>query len=143
MKRLLTLVCLVSLLLSGCSANSPADDEIATLDLTILGSTMQSAEYGNMMRNPEAYRGTTIKARGSYMAIFSENDDRYFHFIVTKEGDICCQERFEFILNDKNAFPGDYPEEQAIIEIVGVFDSYNENGITRFFLDVEEINVLT
>jgi hypothetical protein len=126
MKNLLSLICL--LILAGCSGS--AGNKAADLDLSVLSSTVLSVEMSNITQTPGDYLGKTIRVRGSYSA------DQNGHYVITKKGDSCCPlEGFAFV------YSGEYPEEQATIEVFGVFSSYEDNDRIRYYLAVDELSV--
>jgi len=136
---LFLLLCLTGLLMTGCSESSEANADGIDVDLSALSSTMLSAQYNNIMTSPNRYIGKTIKVRGSYAAFFSEAAGGYRHYVITKEGDDCCTEGFEFIWSGEHE-----PLEEGVkIEAVGVFSSYEEAGRTWYYLAVDELSVLS
>jgi len=88
------------------------------------------------MTNPNDYIGETITVLGTYYVFPSEEHGRDFHYIITKEGDACCMEGFEFVLKDG------YAEPYSEIEITGVFDSYDEDNRTKYYLAVDDLSVI-
>ena len=139
-------LCLLCVLIAGCDNNpEPRGGSKSTdggvLDLTALGENLLSAEMYKIAASPDDYFGRTIKIRGAYSASFYHETGLYYHYIVTKYGDSCCQEALEFIWNGDHAYPGDYPEELAAIEVSGVFGSYEELGRTYYYLAVDELTV--
>lgn len=149
-KNVITVLLMFAICLSaaGCAGGSSAagtdssslEEAISVdMDLTVLSSTMLSAEYINIVTNPENYAGKIIKVSGIYTGIYYAPNDRYYHFVITKDGDACCQEGFEFALNGENRFPHDYPKDKAKIEVIGIFSSYDDQGSTNYRLAVDDI----
>ena len=112
------------------------------VDLTVLSSTMVFAEMFNIMTNPADYMGKTIKISGSYHASLFDKTGMYYHYVLIEDASACCAQGVEFILNGDHAYPDDFPVERAIIEIVGVYRSYEEFGDTFYYLAVDDITVL-
>ena len=136
------LLCLFIFFTASCSKklNNPGlPNGNADVDLTVLSSTMVYAEVYNIMTNPDNYLGKTIKAKGLYYSVYYEETDAHYHFVLIADAASCCTQGFEFIWNGSHVYPGDYPEEQAEIEITGVFDSYDELGNTYYYLSVDEL----
>jgi len=111
------------------------------VDLTTLSSTMIYAEVYNMMAAPEQYIGKTVKMRGQYTSSYYEETQQYYHFVVIADAAACCQQGMEFVWNGDHAYPGDYPADGTVIEVAGVFGSYEELGETYYHLTVDEITV--
>jgi hypothetical protein len=124
------------LFFSGCS-DPPAGDEHVDFDLSVLGNTVLSAKVNRIMRNPVDYLDKTIKVSGVHSFVFF--NDRYHHYVLTQYGDDCCIEGFEIKWGDVHVYPDDYPENQVRIEVIGIYSSYQDNGLTRFYLAVDSI----
>ena len=166
---IISILFLMSLLLAGCAKNgafggennSPAPPEQSAnnspkneeqknevsiggvdVDLTALSSTMVYAEVYNMMTSPDDYMGKTIKMSGPYYASFYDETGSYYHYVIVEDASACCQSGLEFIWKGEHNYPNDYPADQTKIEVVGVFESYEELGQTYYYLSVDDIGVL-
>jgi translation initiation factor 1 (eIF-1/SUI1) len=112
------------------------------VDLTSLSSTMVYAEVYNMMINPEEYIGKTIKISGQYYASWFEETEQYYHGVIISDATACCSEGLEFIWDDNtHTYPDEYPEDYTEVEIIGVFDSYEELGSTYYYIATDDITV--
>ncbi|MCL1798368.1 MAG: hypothetical protein FWG23_01310 [Eggerthellaceae bacterium] len=114
----------------------PAGDYI---DLTKMSSTMVYAEVSNIMANPDDYIGKTVRMSGLYYVEAGAEPGKNYHYVVIEDAAACCRQGLEFIWNGDHAYPKDYPKEQARIEIVGVFGSYDELGQTYYYVAVDDI----
>jgi hypothetical protein len=112
------------------------------VDLTQLSSTMVYAEVFNIMSNPDFYMGKTIKVNGPYYPLYYEDTELYYHFVIVEDATECCQQGLEFSWDGEHAYPADYPQADTDIEVVGIFDSYEELGETFYYLKVEDVVVL-
>lgn len=116
------------------------DNNSIDIDLAVLSSTMVYSEVYNMMSNPDEYLGKTIKIIGQYNAIQLDGTEKYYHFVVISDATACCQNGIEFIWDDNShVYPDEYPENNAVIEIVGVLSSYEESGSTYYYLKTDGI----
>ena len=110
------------------------------VDLTVLSSTMVYSEVYNMLYNdPAHYLGKTVKARGTFSIYQLVTDgvlqpDPVSYACIISDATACCAEGMEFVLKDDLAYPDDYPELGAEITVIGEFQSYEENGMTRYHL---------
>ena len=110
------------------------------VDLTVLSSTMVYSEVYNMLYNdPAHYLGKTVKARGTFSIYQLVTDgvlqpDPVAYACIIADAAACCAEGMEFVLKDDLAYPDDYPEPGAEITVIGEFQSYEENGMTRYHL---------
>jgi len=133
---------------SAAESNSPkSQDSTAAaggldVDLTVMSSTMVYAEVYNMMKSPDDYIGKTVKMRGSYYASCYEKTDKYYHYVIIEDAAACCQQGLEFIWNGDHIYPDDYPEDDTIIEVTGIFGSYEEAGYIYYYLAVDEMSIL-
>jgi hypothetical protein len=73
---------------------------------------------------------------GLYFA--SEYEGEYYHSVVV---DNCCV-GLDFIWNGEHAYPGDFPEINARVEVAGVFGRHEKTGWTYYCLAVDEITLL-
>ena len=112
------------------------------IDLTVLSATVLSAELMNIIINSEDYLGKTIRVSGTYYNLFFEQTGSYYHYVITKAGDECCQEGMEFRLSGDPVFPDDFPRMRTIIEVEGVFSTYEELGREYYYLAVDDIFLL-
>lgn len=117
------------------SANkAPSKPEKVDLDLTTMSSTMVYSEVFNMVTTPENYIGKTVKMRGTYMYYYDEKPDHYYFFCLISDAMACCSQGIEFSLTKDYHYPEDYPKPDDEIAVVGVFDSYEEEGNTYCIL---------
>ncbi|MDR0293228.1 MAG: hypothetical protein LBH95_03645 [Oscillospiraceae bacterium] len=149
------LLCLALGCVTGCSGNgtpqgggreSPginggAQGRAVDVDLTVLSSVMVYAEVYNIMTRPEDYMGKTIKMSGLYYASYYDKTGLYYHYVVIEDATACCQQGMEFIWNGRHSYPEDYPADETIVEMSGVFGRYEELGQTYYYLAVDEIAV--
>jgi len=150
MKRKITLILLLIIictLVAGCAGGGESQKEEreavqVDVDLTVLSETVLSAELMHIILNSDDYVGKTIRVRGTYYSLFHEASGEFYHYVITKQGDECCQEGLEFVWNGDHTFPDDYPEMGTPIELYGVFSRYQGEGIRFFYLAVDDISIL-
>ena len=110
------------------------------VDLTVLSSTMVYSEVYNMLYNdPAHYLGKTVKARGTFSLYQLVTDgvlqpDPVSYACIISDAAACCAEGMEFVLEGDLTYPDDYPELGTEITVIGEFQSYEENGMTRYHL---------
>ena len=102
--------------------------------MTTMSSTMVYSEVFNMVTTPENYIGKTVKMRGTYMYYYDEKPDHYYFFCLISDAMACCSQGIEFSLTKDYHYPEDYPKPDDEITVVGVFDSYEEEGNTYCIL---------
>lgn len=98
-------------------------------DLTIMSSSMVYALVYQLMINPDAYIGKTIKMSGNYCAIYYEPADKYYHYVIIQDAAACCTQGLEFVWGDgSHVYPEEYPEDETEVEVTGIFETYMEDG---------------
>ena len=141
MKKLFLFILSLALLsVAGCT-NSKAGGNV-DIDLTALSNTMMYAEVNNIMTSPRDYVGKSIKMSGPYNATYYEQTAEYYHFVIIRDASACCASGLEFVWNGKHSYPKDYPKEGEMIEVTGVFGSYEELGQTYHCLLADEVVLL-
>ena len=141
MKKCLILLCamiFIGIIIAGCSNGETNERGEVDIDLTALSATLVEAEYQNMLANFDNYAGKTIRAVGTYYTLFMESTGRHYHYVIVVTGDECCQLGFEFKRDGDHTVFDDYPAVNAVIEVIGVLDRYDENGTTYMYIDVTE-----
>lgn len=127
--------------ISKTEAPEPAaasDPSGVDVDLTVLSSTMVYAEVLNMMTEPNAYDGKTVKMRGRFGASYGYrpdgtiNEDVLIFACIIADATACCSQGIEFVLSGAYNFPEDYPELDSEITVTGTFKSGEQNGIPYF-----------
>ena len=104
--------------------------DVIDVDLTVLSSTMVYSEVYNMMVTPEDYIGKTVKMKGQYAVFHDETTGNYYFACIIQDATACCAQGIEFVLTKDYTYPDDYPEADAEICVVGVFDTYQEGEYT-------------
>lgn len=127
---------------SGVNENAPSpqtlDDSVVLgnseegidIDLTVQSATVVYSEVYDMMYYPENYVGKTIKMNGMFSYYYDEALDKYYFACIIMDATACCSQGIEFELTDDYVYPDDYPEDGGDICVVGVFDTYEEDGFT-------------
>ncbi|MBQ1375263.1 MAG: hypothetical protein IIY69_03165 [Clostridia bacterium] len=97
------------------------------LDLTELSSTMVYAEVFNIVNDPEAYAGQTVRMRGEFAV--AEGENRNYYACIIADATACCASGIEFVLSGGYTYPDDYPAPGEEITVTGVFGTYEEEGM--------------
>lgn len=107
-------------------------------DLTAMNSDMVYSTVYQMMTDPETYVGKTVRMNGAYIVNYWESTDTYYHCVLIKDAQACCQQGIEFVWGDGNhKYPDDYPEENAEVLVTGTFETYKEDGDTNLYCRLE------
>ena len=107
-----------------------ASDPSVDLDLTTLSSTMVYSEVFNMMMEPMAYEGQTIKMDGNCAIYTDEETGNTYYTCVVQDATQCCSQGLEFLLDSEQYALEDYPADGDPIVIKGTFSTYEEDGGT-------------
>ena len=100
-------------------------------DLTVMGADMVYATVYQMMIDPKSYIGKSFKIRGNYYSSYSKDKDVYYHFCMIKDAAACCAQGLELLWADeKMNRHKNCPEEDALVTVEGVFETYEEGPNT-------------
>ena len=106
------------------------------VDLTAMNSTMIFAQVSNMMIAPQEYVGKTIRMAGQFAVYYgynadgTVNEDVLYYACIIADATACCSRGLEFLVAGSLAYPDDYPPEGSQITVTGVFDLYEEEGLS-------------
>ena len=111
---------------SESGAESVSAHDGIDVDLTQMSATMVYGQVSGMMYTPEEYVGKTIRMRGpSYSSYYDETDTTYYSILIA-DATACCAQGLEYELSDVTA----YPEDETEVTVTGVFELYDELGVT-------------
>jgi len=119
---------------SDKSSSKPTVD----IDLTTMKKTMVYATVNDMMMHPDKYMGKTMKMSGLHDRSYDYQTGKYYHYVVIEDATACCQQGMEFVLPEQYK-EEDYPKLNTKIDVVGVFDSYDEDGVSYFYIEAERV----
>lgn len=136
------IIALLVLTIAGCGANesgrktddngNSADQENggrADYDLTVMSSDMVYAIVYQMMSEPDDYIGKTFRMDGLYYASYYEPTEQYYHYCIIQDAAACCAQGMEFVWGDgSHIYPDEYPAEDTMVVVQGVFETYREDG---------------
>ena len=100
------------------------------IDLTELSDTVVYAEVYDMLMNPQDYLGKVVKMDGIFYVADNPAANDYYYMCIVQDVTACCMLDIEFVLDGTYVYPNDYPELDTEITVVGVFDTYLEDGKT-------------
>lgn len=139
MKAKIIGTCMLLALLTGCGnevQTAPQDTKTQTVmqavdvDLSVLSSTMVYSEVFNMMSDPEAYVGKTVRMTGSFNLYQDEATGKNYYACLIADATACCAQGIEFVLANNAVYPDDYPAVDSEITVRGKMQTYEENGLT-------------
>ena len=100
-------------------------------DLTVMGADMVYATVYQMMIDPKSYIGKSFKIRGNYYSSYSKDKDVYYHFCMIKDAAACCAQGLEILWADEKMNRHENcPEEDTLVTVEGVFETYEEGPNT-------------
>lgn len=124
--------CACACWLVSCGSGTMQTENV-DVDLSSLSATMVYAKVNDIVTNPTAYIGKTIKAKGVYDTSYFNKTQKYYNYVVIKDATACCAQGLEF------EYSGGYPDRGAEIVIVGVFGSYTELGLTYYYISANSL----
>ena len=112
------------------SASVKKDGDV-DYDLTVMGADMVYATVYQMMIDPKSYIGKSFKIRGNYYSSYSNDKDVYYHFCMIKDAAACCAQGLEILWADEKMNRHENcPEEDTLVTVEGVFETYEEGPNT-------------
>lgn len=144
MKKITVLILILAftLIMASCGQNSGSDalkSGNIDVDLTKLGGTMVYSEVYNMLYYPSDYIGKTVKMKGTFSVGYGEETGLYYPAVIIADATACCSQGLEFVLKGEPPYPLGYPDGGTEITVVGVFETYLENGALYCHLTDAEI----
>ena len=126
------------LFLAGCGSAGKADNEktvaeskIANESNTNEDSTEAESESVKKDVDPKSYIGKSFKIRGNYYSSYSKDKDVYYHFCMIKDAAACCAQGLELLWADEKMNRHENcPEEDTLVTVEGVFETYEEGPNT-------------
>ncbi|MBQ8092963.1 MAG: hypothetical protein IJ242_05235 [Clostridia bacterium] len=113
------------------------------IDLSQMSGTVVYAQVYNILMDPQAYLGKTIRMSG-YYDIYEDsvNNAVYFSCIIP-DATACCAQGIEFIWAGDHTYPDDYPEPGTDVIVTGRLESYTEGGYDYLHLVDSDVVFLT
>ena len=104
------------------------------IDTMGLNNNMVTAQMTAISQDPASYLGKRIRVTGVYQQTYYEQTDKYYNYVLGYDETGCCAAwGMEF-------YGDEVPEKiesYASISMVGTISTYDEEGITYSFIDVE------
>lgn len=130
---------LIDSIVSEVSEQSGGDG--VDLDLTVMNANMIYATVYNIVTEPEAYYGKTLKLGGYFDTSYDERLDTRYYFVVIPDATACCSQGLEFMCSFDISYPDDYPDPGTDIEVTGTLDRYDEEGHTYYYIKTGGIDL--
>jgi len=108
------------------------------IDLTVMNSNMVYSQVYDMVTQPDAYLGKSVKMTGQF-AIY-EGEERVYFACLVADATACCSQGIEFILEGEPPYPEGYPELGSEITVAGIFDTYVETMSGQDFTFIQLID---
>ena len=155
MKKIIPLLALILILLSACSSGNAAQTaeaspvqssepvisipEIDESQITEITEKMFIEQVNDVYLNPDDYLGKPLKLEGVYESFYLEDTAETVRY-VRRLGPGCCGDDgfvgFEII------FAGEYPEANDWVELIGIFEEYEENDMQYFRIRAASLTVM-
>ena len=138
---MILIMCFALALAAGCGSDDGSDIDY---NLTKYSKTMIHSTVDDMTNpqtgNPLKYIGKTVKVQGKYMPWYVEEVDRWFQYVEIEGDEGCCPQYLEFVVKGDLVYPDDYPPNETLLELTGVFGLYDSDGYNNLpHLSVDEI----
>lgn len=111
-------------------------------DLSEMTPDLVYASVYQLMVEPFEFEGKVFRMTGNYYATWYDPTQRYYHYLVIEDAAACCAQGIEFVMGDGSAkYPEEYPKSNSVLEITGVFETYQEEGDDRIYCRIKDANV--
>ena len=91
------------------------------LDLSSLSKTMMYSQVYDMIYNPDAYLGKTVRILGPVNCAVDEETGREHYACIIEDATACCMQGIEFELADPDV---SVPPNGETVLVSGTFDTY-------------------
>lgn len=104
---------------------APAYEQV-DIDLTSMNADMVYATVYDMMADPAAYEGKTVRMTGPYYYTYYEPTAAIYYYVLIKDAMACCSQGLEFVWGDGSHALDEYPENGTEVVVTGTFKPYRE-----------------
>ncbi|HHT07639.1 MAG TPA: hypothetical protein GX006_03955 [Clostridiales bacterium] len=108
------------------------------VDLSRFNSNMAFATLMNMAVDTGPYIGQTVKMRGLYYSVTFQETGDVMHLLYVGDEAACCGIGLEFRLTGNPKHPEDYPPEYSIVEVTGIFGTFQFGDQTYPYLTAND-----
>lgn len=116
---------------SAAAAKSAlSEEQRIDLDLSALSGTAAYSLLLNMLMEPEAYLGKTMRISGWYDVLEDMRTGEKYSSCVIPDAAGCCTQGIEFLRRGEPAHSAEDPEPGAPVTVTGRVESYQEDGFT-------------
>lgn len=124
---------------SGASPQNTLPAESTDPDIIEIKEKMFIAQTNDIYINPEDYLGKTLKYEGLMDSFYYDATDTTYYYVI-RYGPGCCG--FDANAGFEVRWSGDYPENNAWVEVIGVLEKYEEDGNAYLRLNLSSLTVL-
>ena len=122
---------------AASSGDAGTDSGSYDIDLTELNATMVYSQVFDMVNDPDSYLGKSVKMAGTFQ-VYEGESQNYFACLIA-DATACCAQGIEFVW-EGHRYPDDYPPVDTELTVTGVFNTYEENGLTYLQLKDAEVS---
>lgn len=135
MKKFIAILLCLLLLLCGCGVKPTVELNMITDD--IITPAIAYSTAATLAQSPEKYLKQEVQAEG---CIFSRTDSSTgitYHFIDIADVKGCCNQPLEIELAEGL----EYPAEDTIVYVYGIWNSYLEDGNTFYRIEADRMEL--
>ena len=156
MKKILSAIILILVLLSGCTSGntsapattpsaSPSPEPVASIpeidesQITEITEKMFIEQVNDVYLNPDDYLGKPLKLEGVFESFYLEDTDETLRY-VRRLGPGCCGN--DGFVGFEVVYGGEYPNKNDWVELIGIFEEYEENDMQYFRIRAASLTVM-
>ena len=118
------------------------EEIVVDYDLTKMVQNVAYATVYQMLINPTAFEGKTIRIEGNYYGALYEPTSKYYYYVMVADGTGCCSQGLEFIWDDgSHVYPDEYPIDGSEVEVIGTFETYHEEEDETLYCRLRDASI--
>ena len=125
MKKIAIIICIIAMLLSGCSNAAPSPQTSIDIDLSQMSSTLVFSELYNILTDVDSYIGMTVKISGTCVIYQDPETGKVYYTCMVTDTAGCCSQGIEFEPQDTTKHPANGDP----VTVTGTLSKYFEADI--------------
>lgn len=105
--------------------NADISEENVDIDFSKMDKNMIYSIVYNIVFEPDQYIGKKMRIRGESYSVFHEPLNATIHTVIVKDATACCVQGLSYILPKGT----EYPEDGLDVEVTGIFETFENDGI--------------
>ena len=100
------------------------------IDMTKMSKIMVYSNLYGIMSEPDKYVGKKVIMEGTFSSFYDTDSNERYYACMVQDAGACCTMGIQIVPAQKYLNREKIPKEDAEITVTGIFDTYEQNGIT-------------